>query len=115
MYEFVLLESLNAEVLKAIYGASNVTVVAATSEHGTIVQVRKNAKRLPHLSWVIDTIDTQLGAKYRTYIPDGQIFDTGEVKVVHTDTIEYSVQLEAFEVDGDHAFSWTDDGQLSGS
>lgn len=115
IYEFVLLESLNAEVLKAIYGSSNVTVVAADSQHGEIVQVKKNAKRLPHLSWVIDTVDTQLNAKYRTYIPDGQIFDTGEVTVVHTDTISYTVQLEAFEVDGNHAFTWSDNGQLSGS
>jgi hypothetical protein len=89
--------------------------VAANSQHGVIVQVKKNAKRLPHLSWVIDTIDTQLSAKYRTYVMDGQIFDTGEVKVVHTDTIEYKVQLEAFEVDGNHAFSWSDNGQLTGS
>lgn len=115
IYEFVLLESLNVEVLKAVYGSSNVQVIAANSEHGTLVEVKKNAKRLPHLSWVIDTVDTQLGAKYRTYVPDGQIFDTGEVKVVHDDTIEYKVQLEAFEVNGNHAFSWSDNGRLSGS
>jgi hypothetical protein len=115
--ELVFLESLNADVLKAIHGASNVTIVAATSEHGQIVEVKKNSKRLPHLSWVVDTIDTSLGdgdtisAKYRSYIPDGQITDIGDVKIVHTDTIEYKVTIEAFaDEDGEFMYSWTDDG-----
>lgn len=113
MYKVVLLETLNAEVLKAIYGEANVTVSAATSEHGEIVEVKKNKQHLPHLSWVIDTVDTALGAKYRTYIPDGQIYDTGEVKLVSTDTIEYTISIEAFEDEnGDNAFTWSDNGQV---
>ncbi|PJE24732.1 MAG: hypothetical protein CK431_04330 [Mycobacterium sp.] len=117
MVELVFLESLNAEVLKAVYGSANVTVVAATEEHGTIVEVRKNARRLPHLSWVVDTLDTTLGdgeytAKYRSYIPDGQIFEIGDVKVVHTDTIEYKVTIQCFEDEsGQHIYTWSDDGR----
>lgn len=116
--ELVFLESLNADVLKAIHGAKNVTILAATSEHGEIIEVRKNAKRLPHLSWVVDTIDSSLGdgdeftAKYRSYIPDGQIVDTGDVKIVHSDTIEYKVTIEAFEDEhGEHIYTWTDNGR----
>jgi hypothetical protein len=116
--ELVFLESLNAEVLKAIHGQTNVTVVPATADHGQIVEVRKNAKRLPHLSWVVDTIDSSLGdgdefaAKYRSYIPNGQIVDTGDVKIVHSDTIEYKVTIEAFEdEDHQHIYTWTDDGR----
>lgn len=116
--ELVFLESLNADVLKSIHGARNVTIVPATSEHGEIVEVRKNAKRLPHLSWVVDTIDSSLGdgddmsAKYRSYIPDGQIVDTGDVKIVHSDTIEYKVTIEAFEDEnGEHMYTWTDNGR----
>jgi hypothetical protein len=115
--ELVFLESLNADVLKAIHGRKNVTVQAATADHGQIVEVRKNARRLPHLSWVVDTIDSSLGdgeditAKYRSYIPDGQIIDTGDVKIVHTDTIEYKVTIEAFaDEDGEFIYTWTDDG-----
>lgn len=117
-YELVFLESLNADVLKAIHGTNNVDYLAATALHGNQIVVRKNAKRLPHLSWVIDTIDSGLGvdsahpALYRTYIPDGQITDTGDVKIVHTDTIEYKVTIEAFETNGNHVLSWSDDGQL---
>ena len=120
-YMLTFLESVNADVLKAIHGSKNVDTTAATSLHGTQIVVRKNAKRLPHLSWVIDTIDSSLGADedhpaiYRTYIPDGQITDTGDVKIVHTDTIEYKVTIEAFENDDIHVITWTDDGLRTGS
>lgn len=115
-YELVFLESLNAEVLRAIYGTANVTVTPADSGNGEQIEVRKNSRRLPHLSWVIDTIDSQLGARHRTYIPDGQIIDTGQVRIVHTDTIEYSVTIEAFEdTDGENAYTWSDNGRPTGS
>lgn len=121
--QLVFLESLSADVLKAINGASNVTIVEATEDHGQIVEVKKNAKRLPHLSWVIDTIDTSLGdgdtvtAKYRSYIPDGQITDIDDVKIVHSDTIEYKVTIECFQdQNGEFMYSWSDDGRpLAGS
>lgn len=118
-YELVFLESLNADVLKAIWGSSNVTVTPANGSHGTQIEVRKNSKRPPHLQWVVDTIDSDLGARHRTWIPDGQIIDTGDVKIVHSDTIEYKVTIEAFESDQaekDNARTWTDDGKtVSGS
>jgi len=116
--ELVFLESLNADVLKAIHGTKNVIIVPATTAHGEIIEVRKNAKRLPHLKWVVDTIDTSLGdddhpAKYRSYIPNGQIVDTGDVKIVHTDTVEYKVTIEAFADDqGEHIYTWTDNGRV---
>lgn len=117
-YKLVFLESLNADVLKAIWGADNVTVTPANGSHGNQIEVRKNAKRAPHLSWVIDTIDSELGARHRTWIPDGQIEDTGDVKIVHSDTIEYEVTIETFEnenADKDNARTWSDDGKTSGS
>lgn len=115
-FKFVLLESLNAEVLKAVYGATNVTVTAANSSHGVQVAVNKNAKKLPHMSWVIDTTDTEMNAFYRNYVPDGQIISVGDVKVVHTDTIMYEVELEAFgDPSGNHVYTYTDNGQIDGS
>jgi len=121
-YELVFLESTNADVLKAIHGNKNVDVTPANSEHGVQVVVRKNKARLPHLTWVIDTIDSSLGADedhpalWRSYIPNGQITDTKDVKVVHSDTIEYGVTIEAFEnTDGDNVITWFDDGQVTGS
>ncbi|WP_238997118.1 hypothetical protein [Mycolicibacterium sp. CBMA 361] len=61
-FKFVLMESLNADVLKAVYGADNVTVTAANGTHGTQVKITKNGKRLGHFSWVIDTTDSELNS-----------------------------------------------------
>ena len=111
-----LLESLNAEALKAVYGAANVTVTPATSTKGVQVQTLVNAIKLPHLSWVIDTADTELDAAYRIYVPDGQIYQVGDVKVVHTDTIEYDITINAFDdASGNQMYVYSDDGQNSGS
>ena len=111
--ELTLLESTDADTLKAVFGASNVTVVAATIAHGVQITVKKNAKRLPHQSWVIDTADTELGASYRNYIADGKITTVGDIKIVHTDTIEYKIVVEAFEPagGGDNIVTFIDDGQ----
>lgn len=111
-FKFTFLESLRADVLKAVYGEDNVTVTAATALHGTQVEIKKNAKKLPKKTWIIDTTDSELEAFYRSYIPEGQIMTLSDVKVVHTDTIEYEVELEAFQdASGNHVYTYTDDGQ----
>jgi hypothetical protein len=111
------MESLNADVLKAVFGATNVTVVPATSMHGTQVQVYKNSRKLPHQCWCIDTWDDELNAKYRNVVPNGQIITVAEIKVVHTDVIEYKVSLECFESTAglDNIITYTDDGLTTGS
>lgn len=115
--EFTLMESINANVLKAVFGASNVTITPATTQHGTQVKVLKNSRKLPHQSWVIDTWDDELSAHYRNYVADGQITTVGEIKVVHTDVIEYKVTLEAFETSAglDNIVTYTDDGITLGT
>lgn len=107
-YKLVLLESLNAEVLKAVYGESNVTVTAATSSTGEKIKVAKNAKTLPHKTWVFDVIDGD--AKIRLHIPDGQITTTGAVTLVHTGVISYDIEIECFAVNGDKAYQYSDNG-----
>lgn len=116
--EFTFMESLNALVLKAIFGDANVLITPANSQHGTQVQVDKNSSRLPHQSWVVDTYDSETTARYRNWVPDGQIFDIGDIKVVTTDIIEYKITLECFETllgDGKLAAirTFTDDGILA--
>ena len=114
--EVTLMESTNAEVLKAVFGSSNVTVVAATAQHGVQVTVKKNSKKLPHLSWVIDTTDSELNAFYRNYIPDGKVSTVSDIKITHTDTIEYKIVIECFEnANGDNIITFTDDGQKTSS
>ncbi len=113
--EVTLLESTSAEVLKTVFGSSNVTVTPANESHGVQVTVKKNSKRLPHLAWVIDTTDSELNAFYRNYIADGKVTTVSDIKIAHTDTIEYKLMIEAFEnTDGDNIVTFTDDGQTVG-
>lgn len=108
--KFKFMESLNADVLKAIFGEDNVTVTPATASAGTQITVKKNKKVLPHKSYCIDTVDG--AATRRNYIPDGQVSMSGDVKVVHTDVIEYDVEIECFEnATGDNVIEFIDDGQ----
>ena len=115
--QFTFMESLNGLVLQAVFGAANVLITPATSAHGTQVQVDKNSLQLPHQAWMIDTYDSGTDAKYRNFIPDGQVFEVGDIKVVSTDIIEYKITLECFETilsDGKKAAirTFTDDGIL---
>ena len=115
-FSFVLLESLNANVLKAIYGADNVTVTPADSTHGTRVAVKKTSKKLPKQAWVFDTIDSELGAKYRNVAGQAQVTSVGDVTLAASDTIEYEVTLKVFKGDdGAYVNTYTDDGQVQGS
>lgn len=115
-FTFVLLESLNADVLKTIYGADNVTVTPANGVHGTQVKVRKTSKKLPHASWVFDTVDSELGAKYRNVVADAQVVSVGDITLSSSDTIEYEVELKVFEsATGEFVVTYTDDGRVDGS
>ncbi|AMS03581.1 major tail protein [Gordonia phage Emalyn] len=88
--QFAFLESINAEVLKSIYGEENVEV----REDGEIV-VHKNSKQSPHAAWVIDVYDGD--ALNRSTIADGQITEVDDIVKVHSDTIMYTVTMECFE------------------
>ena len=75
-----------------------------------------NSVALPHLSWVIDTVDPELNASYRIYVPDGQVYQIGDIKVVHTDSIEYDITINAFDdTAGNQMYVYTDDGRKTGS
>jgi hypothetical protein len=116
--KFTFMESINADVLSAVFGPTNVTVTEATSEHGTQVQVFKNSRKLPFQSWCIDTFDDELNAKYRNVAPNAAIGQVADIKVVHSDVIEYQVTLECFESGAstlDNIITFIDNGITTGS
>lgn len=108
-YQFTLYETLNAEVLKATSGDSNVTTTAATVSTGTLQSVVVNGGTLPKLPWIFDMKDGN--AKKRIVVPLGQVTAVGDI--VHNDggVIGYPVTLEAFaDTSGNQAYVYTDDG-----
>lgn len=108
-YQFTFLETLNANVLKAVYGEDNVTTTAATSTTGTLHEVAVNAATLPHKSYVFEVKDGD--AKIRIYVPDGQITEVGEITYSDSEVVGYEVTVEAFADDlGNKAYKFLDNG-----
>lgn len=105
-YKWTFLESLNADVLKMVYGDDNVDIdIGADGALNAVV--RKNKRKLKRRTWCIDSIDTELDANYRDWIIQGQIVETGDVTLVHSDVIAYDVTVEAFpDPAGDNAIQW---------
>lgn len=112
-YTFTFLESLNTEVLKAVYGDDNVTVTAATTTKGTLRTVKVNAETLPHKAFVFDMKDGD--ARIRIVVPDGQVTEVGEITYNDGSVIGYEVTIEAFR-DASlnaNAVKYLDDGKFA--
>ena len=108
-YQFTFLETLNADVLKAVYGEDNVTTTAATISTGTLHEVAINSATLPHQSYVFEVKDGD--AKIRIYVPDGQITEVGEITYSDSEVIGYQVTVEAFADElGNKAYKFLDNG-----
>lgn len=108
-YAWTFLESSNAEVLKAIKGTENVTIVAPTAVKGTQITVRETGKMLPRQSFSFEIKDGP--ATIREVVPVGQLSQSGDVVFVHSNVISYTVTLEAFpDGMGVKAYSYIDDG-----
>lgn len=113
-FTLTLLESVNPDVMKTVYGANNITTTAANGVHGTQQKILKTSRKLGHFSWAFDTIDSDTGALRRQYIADGQIINVGDVNEVHTDTIAYELTLRAFKTpSGVYVTLFTDDNVLA--
>lgn len=111
-YQFTLYETMNADVLKAIYGDGNVTTTAATTTAGTLQSVAVNGSVRPRLPWIFDMKDGL--AKIRVVLPLGQITAVGEIKYDDGGVIGYPVTVEAFaDGSGNQAYKYIDDGVFS--
>lgn len=86
-FTFTLLEALNEEVLKLIYGASNVTTASSKTT------VKATTDEYASLPFVIDMKIN--GKKHRTVIPNARISELGEVVYNDTDAVGYEVTITA--------------------
>lgn len=88
-FQLTLIQSINTDVLKAIYGADNVTGTLQTG-----IVVKSNAKELPAACWIIDMVLHGDTLK-RIVIPRGKISELGEVVYNDTDPIGYQPTINA--------------------
>jgi hypothetical protein len=88
-FKFTLIESLNLEVLKAVYGEDNVT---GDLESG--ITVKANNQELEESVWVIEVVMKGKVAK-RITIPSAKPTEMDEIKYADEDAIGYGITLTA--------------------
>ena len=87
-WTLTLIESLNSNVLKTVYGDSKVTV------NGSNITVQATPDQLPEAVYVID-LALKGGAMKRVVIPDGAISEVGEVVYKDDEPIGYEITINA--------------------
>lgn len=93
-----LMESLNVDVLKAVYGDDN---VSGTLDNG--ITIRANNTPAEASSWVID-MEMRNGTKKRIVIQNGIISELSEISYVDTEAVGYGVTINA--MPGDSSFDY---------
>lgn len=89
-WSLTFIETKNKEVLKAVYGDSNVT---GTLETGLTVKV--NAKELETAAWVFDMVTTD-GDFKRIVIPEGKVSELGEISYQSSEAVGFETTITAF-------------------
>lgn len=88
-FQFTLIEVLNLEVLKAVYGSTNVTGALATG-----VTVTANAKEPEEGVWVVDMVLNSNTVK-RVVVPHGKVSEIGDITYTDSEAIGYEVTITA--------------------
>jgi hypothetical protein len=94
MFEITFIEFLNPELLAALYGDENVTVIPATAANGTQISVRHSVEMLDHGAYIIDTFDGKV--KRRRVIPDAQLETLDPIVEKPGDWSVYSAKFSVF-------------------
>ena len=100
-FQFTLIEVLNAEVLKAVYGAANVTGTLSTG-----ITVEANATEQEEAVWAIDMVMNSNTVK-RVVIPHGKISEIGDISYTDSDAVGYEVTVTALpDTDGNTHYEY---------
>lgn len=88
-FAFTLIEALNEEVLKVVYGADNVSGTLSTG-----ISVSANSSDADELSWVFDMIMRD-GVKKRIVVPFAKVTEIGDIAYTDSDAVGYETTIQA--------------------
>ena len=88
-FQVTLIEVLNTEVLKAVYGSTNVSGTLADG-----IAITANSKELEEAVWAVDMVLNSNTVK-RVVIPHGKISELGDVVYNDSDPIGYEITITA--------------------
>ena len=88
-FSFKMIEALNPDVLKVVYGDANVTGDLATG-----LAVKANSDDLDEHAWVVEMV-LRGGVVKRVVIPNGKVTEIDEITYADNEAVGYEVTISA--------------------
>lgn len=88
-FSFKMIEALNPDVLKVVYGSANVTGELATG-----LTVKANSDDLDEHAWVVEMV-LRGGVVKRVVIPNGKVTEIAEITYADNEAVGYEVTISA--------------------